>query len=115
MDWQIVEKNWPAFLGRIEQRWPATDERDLMDIDGDRTRFVDYLAQTSDLTRVEANEEVEAWLIGEIPADVKMDERRDNANIRESGRHIPPGEDVYSEDGQFGDDDIGEPPLGRSG
>ena len=114
MDWQTVERNWPAFVASIEQRWPTTDEKDLMDIDGDRRRFVDYLAKVSELTRDEANEAVEAWLMGSVPSDVKMDEWRDNANIRESSRHIPPGEDVYAEDGDFGDDDVPVAPVGRS-
>jgi hypothetical protein len=42
-----------------------------------------------------------------------MDARRDNANIRASAAHVPPGEDVYSEDGDFGDDRVPEPPVGR--
>ena len=114
MDWQIVERNWPAFVPKIEERWPTTDGRDLLDLDGDRQRFTRYLATVSDLTRDEASEEVEAWLMGEVPADVKMDPRRDNANIRESGRSIPPGEDVYADDREFGDDDLPTSPVGRT-
>ena len=114
MDWQTVARNWPAFVDRIEQRWPETDETDLLDIDGDRRRFTSYLSKVHDLTRSEANEEIEAWLNGEMPADVKMDEQRDNANIRESASHIPPGEDVYSEDGDFGDDRQELRPQGRT-
>ena len=114
MDWHTVERNWPAFVERIEQRWPKTDERDLMDIDGDRSRFTTYLAKVHDLTQNEASEEIETWLMGEMPSDVKMDEFRDNANIRESGRSIPPGEDVYAEDGSFGDDNLPRRPVGRT-
>ena len=120
MNWQTVAQNWPAFFDRIEQRWPQTDESDLIDIDGDRRRFTSYLSKVHDLTRNEANEEIEAWLMGEVPADVRMDDHRDNANIRESGRDIPTGEDVYSEDGRFGSgqynsDDVTPtpPPIGR--
>ncbi len=114
MDWQIVERNWPAFVPAIEQRWPATDEADLLGIDGDRRSFVDYLAKVNELTREEANEAVEVWLMGSVPSDVRMDELRDNRNIRDSGNYIPPGEDVYSEDGEFGDDDLTTSPVGRT-
>lgn len=114
MNWQTVERNWPSFVERIAQRWPRTDETDLMDIDGDRDRLAAYLGRSHDLTASEAQEQIEAWLMGEMPADVKMDDFRDNANIRESGAHIPPGEDVYAEDGDFGDDDVPQRPVGRA-
>ena len=114
MNWQTVAQNWPAFVESIEQRWPQTDETDLLDIDGDRRRFTSYLSKVHDLTRNEANEEIETWLMGEVPADVKMDELRDNQNIRASAAHIPPGEDVYSEDGDFGDERQAPIPRGRT-
>ena len=114
MNWQDVEANWPSFLGRIERRWPRTDENDLIEIDGDRSRFATYLSRVHDLTRSEANEEIETWLMGEMPADVKMDEHRDDANISDSAGHIPVGEDVYSEDRDFGDDRLSERPRGRT-
>ncbi len=115
MDWHTVERNWPAFVTSIEQRWPTTDETDLIGLEGDRRRFTDYLAKVSDLTREEANEEIESWLLGSVPADVEMNEFRDNANIRDSARHIAPGEDVYSDDKDFGDDNLSTAPVGRAG
>ena len=114
MKWQTVERNWPAFVERIEQRWPRTDQDNLLQIDGDRRSFASYLARVNELTQVEANEAIEDWLVGEMPADVQMDEHRDNANIRGSAREIPPGEDVYAEDGRFGDDNSPAPPAGRT-
>lgn len=115
MQWQTVERNWPAFLDRIEQRWPQTDQNDLLRIDGDRRSFADYLSRVHELTRMEAEEDIEDWLVGEMPSDVRMDDHRDNANIRASGRHVPAGEDVYAEDRDFGADPAVEPqqPLGR--
>ena len=114
MQWQTVERNWPAFLDRIEQRWPQTDQNELLNIDGDRSRFTQYLSKVHDLTRNEANEEIEDWLVGAVPADVKMDDTRDNQNIRDSGCFIPEGEDVYADDGMFGDDQEAAPPVGRN-
>ena len=115
MDWKIVKRNWAALYESIDQRWPAVDEDDLDAIDGNRASFIDYIAKVNELTRGEAEEEVDAWVQGELPADVYMDERHDNDSMRESGRSIHPGEDVYSDDRLFGDDNTAEPPVGREG
>ena len=120
MDWQTVQQNWEAYFAAIEERWPEVDEADLIEIDGDRDRFVDYLAETAGTSPDDAGDQVEAWLIEQtaLPADVRMDDHRDNANIRESGQDIPTGEDVYSDDGRFGsgdwDDKGPSNPLGRT-
>ena len=121
MDWQTVSQNWPSFFTAIEDRWPEAEEAELIDIDGDRGRFSGYVARLEETSREDAQDQVAAWLLEltDLPADVQMDPRRDNANIRESGRSIPPGEDVYSEDGRFGsgaEDEGGGPvnPLGRT-
>ena len=120
MKWQDVERNWPSFFAAIEERWPDVEEDDLIDIDGNRDRFVAYVAELSGTSIADANDQVEAWLMTAMPADVRMDDFRDNANIRDSGRSIPTGEDVYSEDGSFGSgaegDEGGGPvdPLGRT-
>ena len=122
MDWQTVEKNWTAFFPSIEDRWPACEQADLIEIDGQRDRFAAYIAQVEETSPADAQDQIDGWLVEltDIPADVKMDDRRDNANIRESGRNIPAGEDVYSEDGRFGsgadEDEGGGPvnPIGRT-
>ena len=118
MDWQTVRNNWPAFLEPIQQRWPETEENDLIEIDGNRDRFTEYLAELTGMTKNATNEEIEAWLVTHMPTDVRMNEFRDNKNIRESGRNIPPGEDVYSDDGRFGsgdwDDEGPANPVGRT-
>ncbi|MBM9593384.1 hypothetical protein [Roseitranquillus sediminis] len=122
MEWQALARNWPSFFPAIEDRWPDADEADLIEIDGDRGRFTDYVARISDTSRADAGDQVEAWLLEltDVPLDVQMDDRRDNANISESARSIPAGEDVYSEDGRFGsgadEDEGGGPvnPLGRT-
>lgn len=115
MQWQEVAENWSAFVEAISNRWPRTDEIELTAIDGDRERFEEYLSTAHDLTRAEAQEEIETWLMGAVPADVAMADEHDNANISASGSHIPPGEDVYAEDRDFGDDQLGDRPIGRTG
>ncbi|RVT84002.1 hypothetical protein DXV76_09860 [Rhodobacteraceae bacterium CCMM004] len=113
MKWTVVADNWPAFVGPIEQTWPELDEADLLTLDGDKTRFAAYLAKKHELTRNEAHEEIEIWLQGKVPADVAMDDQMDGTQIAASADHIPAGEDVYSEDGDFGDDRLAATPMGR--
>lgn len=115
MEWRQVSENWAAFVEAIGTRWPRADDDDVLAIDGDRARFEEYIASTHDLTPAEAREDVEGWLMGELPVDVAMDESRDSANIRDSGKHIPAGEDVYAEDRDFGDDRPADRPIGRTG
>lgn len=114
MKWQRVSADWPAFVGPIQQRWPNTTEADLLALDGDRAGLTRYLSRTHDLTQAEADEQIAVWLDGEVPSDVVMDDAHDNENIRASAAHIPPGEDVYSDDGDFGDDDAPDRPVGRT-
>lgn len=113
MQWNAVQTNWPAFVPAILQRWPGTTEEDLLALEGDRDRLTAYLAERNNLTPAEAEEQLNAWLQGAVPADVAMDETRDDDNIRASAAHIPVGEDVYSDDKDFGDDQAPEPPIGR--
>ncbi len=113
MQWDAVRQNWPAFVAPIMQRWENTDENDLLTLDGDRERFEAYLAEREGLAAPETRDQVNEWLEGAAPADVVMDETRDSVNIRASAAHIPPGEDVYSEDRDFGDDDKVDRPIGR--
>ena len=53
------------------------------------------------------------WTQGAVPADVAMDETRDGDNIRASAAHIPVGEDVYSDDKDFGSEEATPRPVGR--
>ena len=113
MRWQEVASDWPGFREAILTRWPKADETEIAAIDGDRAAFNAYLGQIERLSPREAEEAIDEWLAGPMPADAKMDESQDNRNIRESRAHIPPDEDVYSEDAGFGDDQVPEPPVGR--
>jgi hypothetical protein len=113
MKWEEVAADWPGFTGAIQTRWPAADETEIAAIDGDRSAFNAYLGRIAGLSPREAEEAIDEWLAGPMPADARMDAMRDNANIGESRAHVPPGEDVYSEDRGFGDDRVAEPPVGR--
>lgn len=113
MQWTAVKSNWPAFVEAIMQRWPATEENDLLALEGDRERLVAYVAKAEGLERPEAERQVAEWLQGAVPADVAMDETRDSENIRASAAHIPVGEDVYSDDKDFGSETPAPRPLGR--
>lgn len=113
MQWTAVTSNWPAFTGAIMQRWPATEENDLLALEGDRARLADYIATREGLERAEAERQLAEWLQGEVPADVVMDETRDSENIRASAAHIGTGEDVYADDNAFGDEDTPDRPIGR--
>ena len=113
MRWTDVAADWPAYLDSLQTRWPDADMDELEAIDGDRTRLEAYVAEVNDITIEDARDEVTDWLRGPTPADARMDEVRDNQNIANSERYISPGEDVYSDDREFGDDNLSERPVGR--
>jgi hypothetical protein len=113
MRWSDVAADWPGFRRAILTRWPAADGTEIAAIDGDRSAFNAYLGRIEGLTPREAEEAIDEWLAGPMPVDARMNETLDDANISASRAHIPPGEDVYSEDGGFGDDRLEEPPVGR--
>ncbi|SPJ22269.1 hypothetical protein [Palleronia abyssalis] len=115
MKWNAVQSNWPAFTEALMQRFPATEENDLLTLEGDRDRLVAYIAEREGLAPAEAERQVTEWTQGAVPADVAMDETRDNENVRASAAHIGVNEDVYSDDRDFGDrEDNPERPIGRT-
>ncbi|QFU08454.1 hypothetical protein PARPLA_03055 [Rhodobacteraceae bacterium THAF1] len=113
MQWNAVQSNWPAFTEALMQHFPDAQENDLLALEGNRDALVDYIAKVQGVERAEADRQVGEWMQGAVPADVAMDETRDGDNIRASAAHIPVGEDVYSGDKDFGDDQAAEPPVGR--
>lgn len=113
MKWSQVRDNWPAFIDKIEEQWPDVDRDTLETVDGDRRAFREHLMEVTGQDEAEIEEEIRVWLESDMPLDVMMDDSRDNEQILESARYIAPGEDVYSDDREFGDDDTPEPPVGR--
>lgn len=114
MNWSKVSENWPAFTSSVKARWPKVDEDEVADLDGSREALNTYLGQVVGLTPREAEQEIDEWLQGPLPLDAATNPFHDNASITASGRYIPSGEDVYSEDADFGDDRAAEPPVGRA-
>ena len=113
MRWTQVQEDWPAFIPKVEEEWPAAERDVLETLDGDRSALRRHLAEVTGQDAAEIEEEIRVWLEMGMPLDVMMDETRDDAQITESARFIPAGEDVYSDDQSFGDDDTPEPPVGR--
>jgi hypothetical protein len=113
MDWTEIRADWPAYARVIAERWPDVAEADLLALDGEREAVIDTIARATGMERTVAGAELAEWQMGEPPVDVLMDEKRDNANIRESARHIPEGEDPLADDDGFGDEGVPDPPMGR--
>jgi hypothetical protein len=105
MKWHHVKENWSAFYEAIIDKWPQVDESDLDEIDGDQRAFLEYLTETTGQEPEEIREEVREWLVGEIPSDIVMDPSHDNHSIALSGKYVNEGEDEFSDDASFGDDD----------
>lgn len=115
MDWTTVKAHWTAFIPRIMTRWPDLDEDEVQAAAGEREALATHLADRQGLDLEEAEAEISDWLQGEEPIDAVMDPTRDNELIGKSAAHIPEGEDVYAEDRDFGDDNLPDPPAGRTG
>jgi hypothetical protein len=113
MRWHDVQKNWPAFVPALMERWPDAEEEDLIGVDGDQARFIALVATVTGQSAEDAAEEVRDWTEGALPADVVLDEHHDNASINDAARYVPPGEEPLDDDRRFGDDDAAEPPVGR--
>ncbi|ARJ69051.1 hypothetical protein [Paracoccus contaminans] len=105
MRWTHVQENWNAFYEAILEKWEDADEGMLDEIDGDQRAFIRYIAEITGLDATEARDEVKEWLAGEIPSDVVMNPGHDNHSIALSAKFVGEGEDEYSDDARFGDDD----------
>ncbi len=114
MDWAKIKSNWLAFTPAILERWPQAREVDVENLTGDRDEFATYLAARTGGDPQDMLAEIDAWQMGEIPADIVMDEHMDNERIRASASHIGEGEDALADDQAFGDEEVPERPLGRS-
>ena len=114
MDWDDVVKDWPAYTQSIVTRWPNADAETVADMDPDREAFEIYIAGLHGMTALEAEADVSRWLESPKPLDAVTDDNHTGTSIRESAAHIPAGEDVYSEDKDFGDDTLAENPVGRN-
>ena len=105
MKWHHVQENWAAFYEAIIDKWPEAEDTELDEIDGDQRAFVAYLVEVTGQEPAEIREELREWLVGEIPSDVVMDPIHDNHSIALSSKFVNEGEDKFSDDARFGDDD----------
>ena len=115
MDWKDAAQHWPALAGAASTRWPELDQDDIAAVDGRHDALRSLLVEKLEITPSEADEEIAALVAGPLPSDAVTDPSEDNTQIQKSAAHIPTGEDVYSEDRDFGDDRLDTRPLGRTG
>jgi hypothetical protein len=113
MKWSTVAADWPAFTESIMSTWPELDQETVEDMEGDRRAFRAHVMEATGEDAETVDEQIREWLEAGVPLDAMMDETRDDKQIAESGRFIPAGEDVYSDDAAFGDDDVPDRPMGR--
>lgn len=113
MEWNRIAADWPAFTDSVMSRWPELDRERVADMDGDRAALSAHVAEVYGLEPRMAEEQIARWAEGPLPVDAATDETHDATSMRAAGRHIPQGEDVYSEDADFGDERMAEPPIGR--
>ena len=105
MKWHHVQENWAAFYEAIIDMWPEAEDTEAGRIDGDQRAFIAYLVEVTGQEPAEIREELREWLVGEIPSDVVMDPVHDNHSIALSSKFVNEGEDEFSDDSRFGDDD----------
>lgn len=115
MNWPTIQRNWTALVPRMTQRWPDADEAVLLSADGNRDALADHLVQALNVDKALAEEEIDAFAAGAVPADAAMNPTNDNANIAKSDQMIPPGEGPLDDDSRFGDEGAADQPLGRTG
>ncbi len=63
MFWKEVESAWHDLVDLILAQWPEASADRVMSLAGDRDAFTDYIADRHDLTRAEASDAIEIWMI----------------------------------------------------
>jgi hypothetical protein len=66
MRWTAFQTNWPLVIERIVGLWPETDRETLKRLNGSYDEFAAYLARVHHLTRAEACEVIEGWLVPSV-------------------------------------------------
>ncbi len=114
MQWTTIETNWTAYVPRLLTRWPDLNEDTLLATDGRMPEVVEHIGAVEQADTVVARDMLKEWMMGAEPADAVMDETRDNARILSTAADVSDGEDVYSDDAKFGDDNVADTPMGRN-
>jgi hypothetical protein len=107
------EADWTPFRDALVTRFPNLTETDLSDADGSIPMLSRIIAVHEGVTPPEAQQELEAFLGGPMPADAYAAPQHDNAAATESADYIPAGEDPLADDSRFGDDNVPSRPMGR--
>lgn len=105
--------DWTPFRDALLTRFPGLAESDLSDADGDIAALSARLAAQDGISPAEAQQALEAFLGGPMPADAYSAPQHDNAAVKGSEAYIPEGEDALADDRRFGDDDLADRPMGR--
>jgi hypothetical protein len=113
MEWRDIRENWTAMIPSIQARWPEISEERLTAMSGERDELVQAVAETSGSDGVEAEREVDAWLVQPMPADAYADPAHDQQAAQDAGGYVPEGEDPLADDRRFGDEDVPDRPIGR--
>jgi hypothetical protein len=108
-------RDWVPFRDAVMSRFPELDDGDLEDAEGRIPDLARRLADKGELDAAEAQQALEEFLGGPMPADAFAAPAHDQDAMRDSARYVPPGEDVYDDDRRFGDDQVVETdrPMGR--
>lgn len=61
MQWKDVEQHWPELRQRARRHWFHLTQSDVDGISGARDELVERVQERYDLTRQEAEKEVDAW------------------------------------------------------
>lgn len=110
-----LKADWPALFPSLKARFPNLTDDILIDVDADRSRLEDAIADRHDMSPEDAQEALSDWMQGPEPADAFAHPSHDHAAIAESGAYVPDGEDPSDDDARFGDDGKLENPVDRSG
>ncbi|TFL16905.1 hypothetical protein [Jannaschia formosa] len=108
------QSDWTPFRDAILTRFPGLSETDLSDADGSIAALSQRLARVEDVSPSEAEQSINEFLGGPMPADAHAAPQHDNAAMQEAKDYIPEGEDPLADDRRFGDDHIADRPMGRT-
>ena len=59
--WDRIAGNWKRLSGSAKQRWGELTDDDVARIDGEREQLVGKVQETYGITRMQAEQEVDAW------------------------------------------------------
>ncbi|UWQ19251.1 hypothetical protein [Jannaschia sp. M317] len=109
------ETDWTPFRDALLTRFDGLTEGDLSDADGQFDALARRIAERGGQTLPDARQTLDRFLSGPMPADAFAAPQHDDAAISGSDAYIPEGEDALADDSRFGDDDLADRPMGRTG